>query len=347
MALMSRLAEYLWLIFIAFTALSALVWRFRGRRHIEQHPELCEGYNKLTRGLAVWGSIPWLLVGLGQLTGGVTSPDEYLRPSEANPWVLAPYLAAICIWAAFLWWLFRRGGAQVIADHPGLFNFPLTKAGSVKLLAGLTTVSILIAMVALFTHGMMLPYMTSEGDGYTTVFTVYEGFWRVIAYASVFLAVGTGGLTIAIRWIRSLHLPKWWARREGGKPGAVLLWSIAFLSMAIVGFSAAGWRAYGLVRAYRSGAAQVSEGTVHVLRLQPHGGHAKGDLIEVDGAHLVVNHFVVTAAYKQTVAHGGVLREGTQARVWHHDKKVLRIDLLQNQAGKGQKDARREIPNTG
>jgi hypothetical protein len=227
-----------------------------------------------------------------------------------------------------LWWILARGGAQAIVDHPGLFNIPLTKPKYVKLLACASVLFCTVAVVAMFRNGQpLVPYWTSQTGDYTTVFTVYDGFWRVLGIALVFLAIGTAALVIAITWIRSLRNAKRWNSKEGFKPGFLLVWSIIWLLAAVPGFGINIWRSYPLVCAYKDGTAQVVEGSVHVIRKQPEGGHASGDLIEINGVRFDVNFFSLTPAYKQTIAHGGSLREGVQARVWHYDGWILRVDI--------------------
>lgn len=321
--------NYIWIAIIAVTVINALVWWRRAREQIARKPELRQGYKRLVLGLIFWGNIPWIVMGLGLLVGAVASPYDYLKPWEANVWVLAWYATVICLWVLWLWWLFRRSGAQTLVDHPGLFNTSLSKPGHVKLLACAATFIGIVGMVVGFSHGLLVPYWTNQADGYTTVFIVYEGFWRVVAFASLFLAIGAVGLGAAIAWIRRLKIPRWWNRKEAAAPAFILVWSIVWLSLAGFGFSINSFRSYRLVIAYKDGTAQVVEGTTHVLREQPESGHAMGDLIEINGIRLVINYFDVTPTYKQTIAHGGALREGIVARVWYYDGRILRLDVQQ------------------
>lgn len=73
------------------------------------------------------------------------------------------------------------------------------------------------------------------------------------------------------------------------------------------------------------------EGVVHVLHVQPKEGHDSGDIISIAGEEFVIQRFVAGEAYKQTIAHGGFLTEGTYARVfWGYDdpfKSILQVDV--------------------
>lgn len=82
-----------------------------------------------------------------------------------------------------------------------------------------------------------------------------------------------------------------------------------------------------LISAYKNGQFRVVEGEVHVLHTQPSSGHTKGDIIRINGQEFEVNFFVHTPAYSRTISHGGVLRQGTYARVYHQKGKILRIDI--------------------
>ena len=328
---MNALLNHVWVVFLASNLVGAYVWRRRGRRHVARRPELAEGYKALTRGLALWGSIPWVVMGLGLTVGGVSSVRAYLHPGEADPWVLAFYLSVMVMWVLGLWWLFRRDGATKLVDHPGLLNFLPTKPGRVKLIAVAAVLVGLAAVVWLFVGGM-LPYWTTRADGWTTAFIVYDGFWRVAAFLLLPIAIGVVGLFVIIPRLRRLvRKPKWWRTSESGLFFALFV----FIVFAVVGGLAFCLRmrdACHLVSVYTSGDAETVEGTVHVLRTQPAGGHKPGDLVEIAGVQFVVDRFrQITAAYTQTIAHGGVLSEGTHVRVWYWEGHILRVDVRKSE----------------
>lgn len=81
---------------------------------------------------------------------------------------------------------------------------------------------------------------------------------------------------------------------------------------------------------YASKYYEVTEGKIKVLRTQPKKGHAPGDLIELGGRQFEISYFRTTPAYKLTLAHGGHLANGVNARIFHVGNAILRIDLLSN-----------------
>ncbi|HUW57389.1 MAG TPA: hypothetical protein VMZ92_12200 [Planctomycetota bacterium] len=326
---MREFADFFWVGFVAVTVFTAFAWWWRARVHIAQHPESAPGYRRLIRGFALWANLPWVVMGLGLTVGGVRSIDAYLRPSEANPWVLAFYLSAIFVWALCLWWLFKRDGAQKLIDHPGLFNWSPRKPKHVRLIGAVGAVVTGVAVIFLFTGGM-LPYLTTRADGWTTAFIIYDGFWRVAAFLLLPIAIGVVGLIVFIPWFRRLvRQPGWWRTKESGIVLPLFICGV-FLVVGGLAFWLRMRDACHLVSVYTSGGAKTVEGTVHVLREQPEGGHKPGDLVEIGGVQFVVNRFrQVTAAYTETIAWGGVLTEGRHVRVWYWEGQILRVDVRQ------------------
>jgi hypothetical protein len=129
-----------------------------------------------------------------------------------------------------------------------------------------------------------------------------------------------GSLKLLVRNVR---------RREGAKdyiwPILVLVWSIGWLSMHLLP------NTFGhtnkLVSAYHDKRHEVVEGPVEVLHQQPYHGHSEGDRIRVGGKEFVISYFYYTPAYTKTIAHKGVLNQGTYARLYYYDREILRIDI--------------------
>jgi hypothetical protein len=76
-----------------------------------------------------------------------------------------------------------------------------------------------------------------------------------------------------------------------------------------------------------SGQDEVTEGAVHVTHTQPVHGHAAGDKIIVGDRQFEINYFMVTPGYRQTIAHGGALREGVYARLHHYDGVITKVEV--------------------
>jgi hypothetical protein len=76
-----------------------------------------------------------------------------------------------------------------------------------------------------------------------------------------------------------------------------------------------------------SGQSEVTEGTVHVIHMQSAHGHASGDNIIVGDRQFEIDYFRVTPGYRQTIAHGGALREGVYARLHHYDGVIIKVEV--------------------
>ena len=88
---MKYITDYFWIILIGVTAANAAAWWRYARPHIARKPELRQGYKRLILNFVFWGSIPWLVMGLGLSVGSAASIYDYLKPREANLWVLGWY----------------------------------------------------------------------------------------------------------------------------------------------------------------------------------------------------------------------------------------------------------------
>jgi hypothetical protein len=165
--------------------------------------------------------------------------------------------------------------------------------------------------------------MILAASDFVTVFEIARDSNGVFAGEVFRLLVGMaaviGGVTALIR--------KW--RNDGTKnwlgPVFVTAWGLLWLYLH--NFPYVFGHINSLVGAYRHGQYQVVEGQVQVLREQPATGHTKGDVITVNGKQFEVNYFYLTPAYRNTLAHEGVLQFGTYARLYYYNGEILRVDI--------------------
>jgi hypothetical protein len=81
------LFRYFWLVFIVVTCANAAMWWRRAQAVIAQHPERRESYRRLVLGFVVWGNLPWVVMGLGIVIGGVPTVFHYFNPRN-GPFVV-------------------------------------------------------------------------------------------------------------------------------------------------------------------------------------------------------------------------------------------------------------------
>lgn len=145
----SFLFRHGWVLFIVAAIANALVVKFRSRNFICEKPELASGYNRLVRGILIWSSLPWLVMGIGIEFGGVPGFFSYFRPRDGNPYVLAWFATVFVIWILGFRWLFFRGGAQFLVEHPGLLRGDPKSPAMIRafyclmVLGGITAVTII------------------------------------------------------------------------------------------------------------------------------------------------------------------------------------------------------------
>jgi hypothetical protein len=158
---------------------------------------------------------------------------------------------------------------------------------------------------------------------FVTVFEIARGSNGVFAGEVFRLLVGVaaviGGVTALIFQWKNNEAKSWFG------PVFVIAWGLLWIYLH--NFPYVFGHINSLVRAYRDGQYQVVEGQVHVLHEQPATGHTKGDIITVNGKQFEVNYFYVTPAYRNTLAHGGVLQSGLYARIYYYNGEILRVDI--------------------
>src|SRR5437763_10201303 len=135
------------------------------------------------------------------------------------------------------------------------------------------------------------------------------------------------GVTALVGGLRSVVF-RW---RRGGNVkhyiGALFLIGWSFFWIYLHNFPHVFGHINRLVNAYRENQYQVVEGPVQILHQQPATGHTKGDIVAVSGEQFEVNYFYLTPAYRNTLAHRGVLTAGTDARIYYYNGEILRVDI--------------------
>ncbi len=144
------LERHFWLLILLANCVNAAVLHFRGLRNSKTKPELSEGYGKLVRGYLIWMNFPWVVMGLGILTGEAPTFRDYLNLRAGNPYVTLFVSVVVAEWLLGLRWIFFRGGAEMLVSHPGLFNRDFTKPYQVKLMYSLCVLGGIFALAALY-----------------------------------------------------------------------------------------------------------------------------------------------------------------------------------------------------
>jgi len=157
-------------------------------------------------------------------------------------------------------------------------------------------------------------------DRFTTVYTTS------MHVDSSLIKGAIAGLVVLITCVymkrRQIHWPKWFGSLGVGIVGGGVLF-VVFMVLVV------GWFLEGnrLVSLYEGGEYAVAEGVVHVLHAQKFHGHDGPDIVTVGDERFEIDAFRGWPGYRRTISHGGPLREGVYARVYHHEGTILRVDV--------------------
>lgn len=117
---MEIIFKYFWIVFIVVTIVNALIVKFQSQKHMAKNQELKEGYDKAVTCLILYGNIPWVIMGVGNLSGMTNNIFDYFDPRGMNPIVLIFHLSIIVLWILMVKWIYFNNGAEFIEAHPGL-----------------------------------------------------------------------------------------------------------------------------------------------------------------------------------------------------------------------------------
>jgi len=140
------------------------------------------------------------------------------------------------------------------------------------------------------------------------------------------MAIGIGAAMAGMVWlVRAWRMQAGWRQMLNAASliGFAAIWLIVSLPL----WSLATSNTDRLLLIQLSGPSEVTEGTVHVVHMQPAHGHASGDRIIVGDRQFEIDYFRVTPGYRQTIAHGGALREGVYARLHHYDGVIIKVEV--------------------
>src|SRR5450432_3732974 len=155
------IGTYFWIFLLGVSI--KFVWPSKeARNRTRLEPDFAYADRMLRIKVYGWMSLPWLMMGVGQLFGGIPSVWHYFRPQDGNPWVLAFFAAVVVVWFAAVYWIYVRDGARAIVEHQLLVGN--TSVGpsvltphQVKLLLGLILLSGACGLAMMFLANIPIP----------------------------------------------------------------------------------------------------------------------------------------------------------------------------------------------
>lgn len=154
---MPSIEKIFWLIAIGITCLNAYLLHSRAREKIARNPELAHGYRQLVKGFLIWLNLPWLVMGLGIMVGGVPSVFDYFYPHSGNLFVIAFHATMIVLGALQTFWIYFAGGAEFLVRHPGVWNVDIRSPMVLKLLFALMLLGGVVAEIVMWSNGLRVP----------------------------------------------------------------------------------------------------------------------------------------------------------------------------------------------
>lgn len=130
---MELLLRHFWLVLIAVTVGNGYAWWTSVQSRIRINPNLEPGYRRLYWGYMIWCNVPWILMGVGILSGQVAGVHDFLRPTEGTPFVLLWYGAMGALICLGTYWIVLGGGAEMLERHPGVYMVPPWSANKLRL----------------------------------------------------------------------------------------------------------------------------------------------------------------------------------------------------------------------
>lgn len=131
---MEAITRHFWIVLVLATVANGRSWWNGVQSRIQSNPDLEPGYRRLYLGYLFWMNVPWLAMGLGIVSGHVSTLFDFLRPSEGNAFVAAWWgLMAALLGLASYWMLFG-GGAEMLERYPGVFMVPRWSASKLRIL---------------------------------------------------------------------------------------------------------------------------------------------------------------------------------------------------------------------
>ena len=119
---MKYLTQYIWILFILVNFLNVYLLRQKATKYIQESPEKENGYKIIFKNFLIYGSIPWIIIGIGNSFGLTKSIFDYFQPSKMNPMVLVFHFSIIIIWILLIRFIFLKNGAKFLENHPGIIR---------------------------------------------------------------------------------------------------------------------------------------------------------------------------------------------------------------------------------
>ena len=145
-----------WIVLILIACANALILKLKSKKYIANDPALKRGYDQLIKGFLFYGNIPWIIMGVGNLSSGTKSGMDYFSPHSQNYFVLTFYFSILVLWAFGTKWIYFKNGAAFLENHPGMLRGERfgsknnTTAKQIKIVWGILSIVLCIRVIIFF-----------------------------------------------------------------------------------------------------------------------------------------------------------------------------------------------------
>ena len=119
---MKFLLQNIWILFILVNCFNAYYLKKKAAEFIAKNPEKEKGYQLIFKNFLIYGSFPWLIIGIGNSFNLTNSVFDYFQPAKMNAIVLVFHFSIIVIWMLIIRFIFFNNGAKFLEEHPGIIR---------------------------------------------------------------------------------------------------------------------------------------------------------------------------------------------------------------------------------
>ena len=152
---MDIILKEFWAVLILVTIMNGFLLKNRLKEYIQKKPELQKGYDDYVKGYLIFLNIPWIIMGIGNLSGLTNDIQEFFTPRLMNPIVLTFHASLVICWTLSFRWIYFKNGAEFIEKHPGLVERPSLSGNSTVTARQVKIFYPLMLLVGIFALVMM------------------------------------------------------------------------------------------------------------------------------------------------------------------------------------------------
>lgn len=117
---MELIFRHSWIFLVVMTVANGITWWIRGAPTRREHPERVSSYRRLVTYFIIGGNLPWLMLAGAAIFDDAAFPVLPLLLQPPTFWGIACYASLYTVLSALVYYVFRRGGAEELSQHPGL-----------------------------------------------------------------------------------------------------------------------------------------------------------------------------------------------------------------------------------